>query len=161
IRCGPSSNSPQATPCPLSPSFLTCRRTWPRARGARGAPRSCPARNFPRSFRPSWHGPNWLHEKLVKKTNQRLILAILLLLAAAGTLPSQEKPAATPSDSLANALAAACREQPAEFSRFLPEESAAAYLDLPQFQQQELMRRLVAVRDAGKPLRSTSLEGPP
>ncbi|HKO04008.1 MAG TPA: hypothetical protein VJW51_04640 [Candidatus Acidoferrales bacterium] len=97
----------------------------------------------------------------MKKTNKRLLLALPLLLATASTLAAQEKPAATPSDSLADALAAACREQPAEFSRFLPEESAAAYRDLPQFQQQELMRRLVAVRDAGKPLRSTSLEGPP
>jgi hypothetical protein len=97
----------------------------------------------------------------VNKTNQSLILTLALLLAAAGSLDSQEKSAATPSDTLADALAAACREQPAEFSRFLPEESAAAYRDLPLFQQQELMRRLVAVREAGKPLRSTSLEGPP
>ena len=96
----------------------------------------------------------------MKKTVKTL-LALPLLLAAAGTLAAQEKPAPTPSAALADALAAACREQPADFSRYLPEESAAAYRDLPQFQQLELMRRLVAVRDPGKPLRSTSLEGPP
>jgi hypothetical protein len=97
----------------------------------------------------------------MKNSMKMLILAIAVLLAAAGPLAAQEKTPAAPSEALAEALIAACREQAGEFSRYLPEESAEAFRNLPQLQQQELMRRLVAVREAGKPLRSTSLDGEP
>jgi len=97
----------------------------------------------------------------MKKTTRKLTMVVAVLLAAAGPLAAQQKAPATPSESLAEALIAACREQAAEFSRYLPEESAEAYRNLPQAQQQELMRRLVAVREVGKPLRSTSLDGEP
>ena len=97
----------------------------------------------------------------MKITSRKLIVVLPLLLAAAGPLAAQEKAPATPSEVLAEALTAACREQAAEFSQFLPEESAEAYRNLPQLQQQELMQRLVAVREAGKPLLSTSLKGEP
>lgn len=97
----------------------------------------------------------------MKKTTNKLILVLAAVLAAAGPLAAQDKSPSPPSESLAEALIAACRQQAGEFSRYLPEESAEAYRNLPQLQQQELMRRLVAVREAGKPLRSTSLDGEP
>jgi type II secretory pathway pseudopilin PulG len=91
----------------------------------------------------------------------RLTIALLALLAPTGTLQAQENAPATPSSALMNALGAACRQQIAEFSQYLPQESAEAYRNLPQAQQQELMRRLVAVREPGKPLRSTTTDGTP
>ena len=97
-------------------------------------------------------------------TNRRtLFLAAFLCLATpfAPPLAAQEKPAPAPSDALVDALSAACRQQPGEFAAFLPEANAEAYRNLPQTQQHALMQRLVAVREAGKPLRSTSSEGTP
>jgi hypothetical protein len=90
-----------------------------------------------------------------------LSLTIPFAAPAARQVPSA--PAAVPSasETLVNALSAACRQQIGEFAQYLPEESAEAYRNLPQIQQRELMRRLVAVRDAGKPLRSTSTDGAP
>lgn len=89
-----------------------------------------------------------------------LFLAALLTLST--PLAAQEKPATTtPTDTLVGVLSAACRQQIAEFASFLPEDSADAYRNLPQIQQRELMRRLVAVREAGKPLRSTASDGAP
>jgi hypothetical protein len=92
-----------------------------------------------------------------------LSLAALLCLFAplATPLAAQQNPAATPSQTLVDALSAACRQQIGEFAQFLPEESAEAYRNLSQIQQRELMRRIVAVREAGKPLRSTSTDGTP
>jgi len=95
----------------------------------------------------------------------RLTLYLAAIFCLAAPLAAQDEPAATPaatpSDALVNALTAACRQQPGEFAAFLPEVNAEAYRNLPQIQQRELMRRLVAVHEAGKPLRSTSTEGTP
>jgi len=95
----------------------------------------------------------------------RLTLSLAAVLSIAVPLAAQDKPAAappaTPTETLVNALSAACRQQPGEFAAFLPDDSAESYRNLPQFQQRELMRRLVAVREAGKPLRSTSTDGTP
>jgi len=99
-----------------------------------------------------------------------LALAALLALSAPFAAPLQaQDPAATapasspasPSETLVEALVAACRQQTAEFAAYLPEESAEAYRNLPETQQRQLMQRLVAVREAGRPLRSTSTEGTP
>jgi len=92
---------------------------------------------------------------------KRLTLALVTFLAATGTLQAQQNVPTTPSSALMDALAAACRQQILEFSQFLPEQSAEAYRNLPQVQQQELMRRIVAVREPGKPLRSTTTDGTP
>ena len=94
------------------------------------------------------------------------IAAILALLAPlAAPLAAQDGTKAadqrSPSATLAEALSAACRQQIGEFAQYLPEGSAEAYRNLPQVQQRELMRRLVAVREAGKPLLSTTNEGLP
>jgi hypothetical protein len=89
-----------------------------------------------------------------------LAFVVLLTLAAALPLPAQET-AGGPSAALLDALGAACRQQTADFVRFLPEESAEAYRNLSRIQQQELMHRIVAVREPGKPLRSTSSENLP
>ncbi len=101
-------------------------------------------------------------------TNRLILFAGAFLCSAlplAAQAPSAEtspaEAAPTPSDTLVRALSAACRQQPGEFAAFLPQGSAEAYRNLPQVQQHELMRRLVAVREAGKPLRSTSLDGTP
>jgi len=95
----------------------------------------------------------------------RLTLFLAAVLCIAAPLAAQEKPAGTPppsaTDTLVNALSAACRQQSGEFAAFLPEANAEAYRNLPQTQQFALMQRLVAVREAGKPLRSTSLDGTP
>jgi hypothetical protein len=95
----------------------------------------------------------------------RLIVPVAVIFLLATPLLAQDQPdarlTATPTDALVNALSAACRQQPGEFAAFLPEVSSDAYRNLPQLQQRELMRRLVAVHDAGKPLRSTSTEGTP
>ena len=80
------------------------------------------------------------------------------LAAQEAARPAAEHPAAA---ALAEALTAACRQQAGEFAQFLPEVNAEAFRNLPQIQQRELMRRLVAVREAGKPLLSTSNEGLP
>jgi hypothetical protein len=93
--------------------------------------------------------------------SRRQTLALLLVLAAARSLQAQESTPATPSSTLADALAAACRQQVGDFTRYLPQDSADAYRNLPQVQQLELMRRLVAVREPGRPLRSTSTDGTP
>ena len=94
-----------------------------------------------------------------------LVAALGLAATLAAPLAAQDAPeaeaTATPSDALVNALSAACRQQPGQFAAFLPDTSAEAYRNLPQYQQRELMRRLVAVQDAGKPLRSTSTDGTP
>lgn len=99
----------------------------------------------------------------------RLILTLAATLCLAVPLAAQDQPgdtpsaaaSSTPSDTLMRALSAACRQQPGEFAAFLPEDSAEAYRNLPQIQQHELMRRLVAVHEAGKPLRSTSVDSTP
>ena len=94
-------------------------------------------------------------------------IAAVLSLVAALSLPAaaQEgaKPAGarSPAATLADALAAACRQQAGDFARYLPESSADAYRNLPQVQQRELMRRMVAVREPGSPLLSTSNDGLP
>jgi len=99
----------------------------------------------------------------------RLILSLAASLCLGAALAAQDQSgetpssaaSSTPSDTLGRALSAACRQQPGEFAAFLPEDSAEAYRNLPQIQQRELMRRLVAVHEAGRPLRSTSTEGTP
>jgi len=98
---------------------------------------------------------------MTKRLVLRLAAVLSILTPVESLLAAQGKPAPTPSETLMDALSAACRQQIGEFAQFLPEESAEAYLNLSQIQQRELMRRLVAVREAGKPLRSTSTGGTP
>ncbi|HUJ39285.1 MAG TPA: hypothetical protein VLW54_01965 [Candidatus Acidoferrales bacterium] len=99
------------------------------------------------------------------RRNLLLAAALVLLAPLAAPLAAQSgtKPADdhSPSATLADALAAACRQKVGEFAQYLPEASAEAYRNLPEVQQHELMRRLVAVREAGHPLLSTSNEGLP
>ncbi len=100
-------------------------------------------------------------------TRSTFAIAAFLALAVpcAAPLSAQNPPVPasipSPSETLVDALSVACRQQIGEFATFLPEASAEAYRNLPQVQQRELMRRLVAVREAGKPLLSTSTEGTP
>ena len=99
----------------------------------------------------------------------RWTLAIAAALALAGPLaaPAAAQDAATPAAghapaaTLAQALTTACRQQAGEFAQYLPDVNAEAFRNLPQVQQHELMRRLVAVREPGRPLLSTSNGGFP
>jgi len=98
--------------------------------------------------------------KAIRAVMAGLALALFVLFPAARSLLAQEQ-SGTPSGALLDALGAACRQQIGDFVRYLPEESVEAYRNLPLVQQQELMRRIVAVREPGKPLRSTATEGTP
>jgi hypothetical protein len=89
----------------------------------------------------------------------RLTLAFALLLAPVSPLFAQDITSGSASAGLMDALGAACRQQVGDFAQHLPEESLDSYRNLPLFLQQELMRRIVAVREPGKPLRSTSTDG--
>ena len=86
-------------------------------------------------------------------------LALSLLLFMPLPLFAQDATSGSASDGLLNALGAACRQQVGDFAQRLPQGSFEAYRNLPLTLQQELMRRIVAVREPGKPLRSTSTEG--
>jgi hypothetical protein len=91
--------------------------------------------------------------------NARILLALAVLTAGPGILRAQTGSAASPTEALTGAFSAACRQKGAEFAGFLPEESAAAYRNLPVSQQNDLMQRLTRVSAEGKPLRSTAADG--
>jgi hypothetical protein len=89
-------------------------------------------------------------------------LGLLSIPQGAAGLPAQEKQemkAGTPTEALTQALLAACRQQPESFHAYLPAESERAFGLLPEKRKVELMRRLVAVTEAGKPLLSSGADG--
>ncbi len=89
-----------------------------------------------------------------------ILFALLFLLPGVGALGQTREPAEEkPSTSLATALAAACRQNEAQFMRYQTAENAAAFKELTPTQKIELMKRMVQARDAGRPLLSTGAEG--
>jgi hypothetical protein len=64
-----------------------------------------------------------------------------------------------PAAALADALIAACRQDPSEFATHLTAEGAAAFRALPQAQRTALLRRFVLLDDPGKPLLSADAAG--
>ncbi len=64
-----------------------------------------------------------------------------------------------PATSLAEALVAACRQDPTEFAKHLTAENAEAFRALPQEQRTALLKRFVLLDEPGKPLLSTDADG--
>jgi hypothetical protein len=60
---------------------------------------------------------------------------------------------------LADAMLAACRQDPTVFATHLTTQSSAAYLALPPAQRVDLLRRFVLLDDPGKPLLATDEKG--
>lgn len=71
--------------------------------------------------------------------------------------PGQRDPAAA----LADALAAACRQDHAAFATHLTADQAKAFLALPEPQQTAMLKRLVLLDDPGRPLLSNTDQGRP
>jgi hypothetical protein len=82
--------------------------------------------------------------------------------AAVQSAAAQSTVARSPSDpaaALADALIAACRQDPSEFATHLTVASAAAFRALPQAQRTDLLKRFVLLDDPGKPLLSADAAG--
>jgi hypothetical protein len=98
---------------------------------------------------------------------QRCFRALNVLRAAAlagamvpgAAARAQQLPAASPDSALAQALSAACRQDDAAFSSFLTADNAAAFRALTEPQRIALIRRMVQLEDAGRPLLSTGADG--
>lgn len=88
-----------------------------------------------------------------------LFVLALLLLGADARGQTKETPEEKPSTALASALAAACRQNEAQFARYQTAENAAAFRELTPGQKSELMKRIVQAGDAGRPLLSSGAEG--
>jgi len=84
-------------------------------------------------------------------------LAAAMLHATSGG--AQQRTTAGPDSALAETLSAACRQDATAFAAFLTADNAAAFRALPEPQRQALMKRLVQLEDAGRPLLSTSANG--
>jgi hypothetical protein len=87
--------------------------------------------------------------------------AALLLFATALALPAraQEGQEASPVAALTSALVAACRQNEAQFARYLTAENAAAFRDLPASERTAFLKRLVLVDQPGHPLVSSDAQG--
>jgi hypothetical protein len=96
--------------------------------------------------------------KLSRSTRVSCLLGILGLVPF-GLAQAQDGTETSPTAALTAALVAACRQNQDVFGRYLPAESAIAFRGLESGQRAALMRRLVAVDDAGSPLLSSSSEG--
>lgn len=84
-------------------------------------------------------------------------LAAAMLPGAAAR--AQQHPTASPDSALAQALSAACRQDATEFSSFLTAGNSAAFRALTEPQRTALMKRMVQLEDAGRPLLSTGADG--
>src|SRR3954463_3576217 len=88
--------------------------------------------------------------------------AVILLLFAMPVLHAQTGGSQTsPSDALASALTAACREDATAFGGYLTAPNVPAFRALPPMQQTAMLKRFVLLEDAGKALLSTGGEGRP
>jgi hypothetical protein len=85
----------------------------------------------------------------------------LLLFAVALALPAraQEGQEASPAAALTSALAAACRQNEAQFAHYLTAENAARFRDLSPSEQSAFLKRLVLVDQAGHALVSSDAQG--
>jgi hypothetical protein len=87
-------------------------------------------------------------------------LAALLPLLAAPILQAaraaQQSPGAPdPAGTIAEMLAVACRQDTARFPDYLTQANASFYRQLPSEQQVAILRRIVQLQDAGRPLLSS------
>jgi type II secretory pathway pseudopilin PulG len=81
----------------------------------------------------------------------RFLLAVLLLLPHRLLAQGETDPA----QSLASALAAACRANEPEFENYLTADNAEAFRALPADQRAAVLKRLALSEQSGKPLRSS------
>jgi hypothetical protein len=88
-----------------------------------------------------------------------LLIITLCLASVAPALHAQTAFATDPAAALADALLAACRQDPAVFATHLTAQSSAAYLALPADQRVDLLKRFVLLDDPGKPLLATDENG--
>ncbi len=88
-----------------------------------------------------------------------VLLAVLALSVSQSRAQVAQPPAGGPTQALAEALSAACREDHAAFVTHLTEENAAAFRALPEPQQTKLLKRLVLLDDPGRPLLSNTNQG--
>jgi hypothetical protein len=95
------------------------------------------------------------------KTKVAAVFTIVSLFALTMQVAAraEEGQETNPSAALTSALLGACRQNEAAFARYLTADNAAAYLKLPEEQRRELMKRLVLVSDAGRPLLSSDADG--
>ena len=70
-----------------------------------------------------------------------------------------QQPVASAESSLSEALAAACRQDPAAFANYLTSDNAAAFRSLPGPQRTALMKRFVLLEDPGRALFSSGATG--
>ncbi len=84
------------------------------------------------------------------------LAAAMLHAVSAG---AQQPTTAGPDSALAETLSAACRQDGSAFAALLTADNAAAFRALPEPQRQALMKRLVQLEDAGRPLLSTGANG--
>ncbi len=84
----------------------------------------------------------------------RIFFLLSAILCAAG-VRAQESPAAT----LAEALVAACRQNEADFARYLTEDNAAVFRTLPASQRTALLQRFSLLEQPGRPLLSSDAQG--
>ena len=90
-----------------------------------------------------------------------LLCALIPCLGASIPACAQDANESSPSAALSAILAAACRRNAEIFARYLPGDNATAYRGLSATLKTELMKRMVPLADAGKPLHSSSAEGTP
>ena len=79
--------------------------------------------------------------------------------AQSGASPAGARSASDPAATLADALIAACRQDPAEFAKHLTAENAEAFRALPPPQRTALLKRFVLLDEPGKPLLSADTAG--
>jgi len=92
------------------------------------------------------------------KKRSGIVLGVVTLTSALAA-GAQEAREASPSAALASALVAACRQNEAQFARYQTAENAEAFKALPQAQRIELMKRMMQLPEAGRPLLSTGEQG--
>jgi hypothetical protein len=86
------------------------------------------------------------------------IIGLGLALAAPAGL-AQEGQEVNPVAALTSALVGACRQNEAQFVRYLTAENAAVFRELAQPQRREVMRRFLLMDEPGRPLLSSDARG--
>ncbi len=84
------------------------------------------------------------------------VIALLLVPVVAR---AQEASAAGPAAALSEALGAACRQNEAQFARYLTADNAAAFRELTPGARTALMKRFVLLDEPGRPLLSSDAQG--
>jgi len=96
---------------------------------------------------------------LMTPNPQRTAALLALALALGVAARPQEAQEVNPAAALASALLAACRQNEAQFARYLTADNAAAFHALPAKQRTALMKRFVLLDEPGRPLLSNDAQG--